>query len=175
MFRVNAHVHMPIRHSPRHQSRGLSDLLPRVGNKVDGGSQSAIRGSSADLLPDLTEPQSVGKVSGGGDEGVESFMRGLVRALRGGVSKEQVGVDDEEFFDSEGIHEASPRASSNLLVRSRRLPGRLLAEALSSMRSFLGSGRRRKFQTSHESWPTWRRCSISATARMQWVYGRVER
>ena len=124
---------------PRHQSRGLSDLLPRVGNKVDGGSRSAIRGSSADLLPDLTEPQSVGKVSGGGDEGVESFMRALVRALRGGVSKEQVGVDDDEFFDSEGFHEASPRASSNLLVRSRRLPGRLLAEALSSMRSFLGS------------------------------------
>ena len=51
-------------------------------------------------------------------------MRALVRALRGGVSKEQVGVDDDEFFDSEGFHEASPRASSNLLVRSRWLPGR---------------------------------------------------
>ena len=72
-------------------------------------------------------------------EAVESFMRALVRALRGGVSKEQVGVDDDEFFDSEVFHEASPRASSNLLVRSRRLPGRLLAEALSSMRSFFWS------------------------------------
>ena len=102
MFRVNAHVHTPIRHS-------LVINLVVLVNKVDGGSQSAIRGSSADLLPDLTEPQSVGKVSGGGDEGVEPFMRALVRALRGGVSKEQVGVDDDEFFDSEGFHEASPQ------------------------------------------------------------------
>ena len=123
----------------RRQSRGLSGRLPRVGSKVDGGSQSAIREWSSDLLPDLTETRSVGRVSGGSDEGVEPFMRALVRALRCGVSKEQVGVDDDEFFDSEGFHEASPRASSNLLVRSRRLPGRLLAEALSSMKSFLGS------------------------------------
>ena len=49
------------------------------------------------------------------------------------------GADDDDFFEPELFHEASPRAGSNLLVRSRRMPGRLLAEALSSMRCFLGS------------------------------------
>ena len=34
--RTRPHADPPL---PRHQSRGLSDLLPRVGNKVDGGSQ----------------------------------------------------------------------------------------------------------------------------------------
>ena len=158
---------------PRHQSPGLSDLLPRVGNKVDCGSQSAIRGSSADLLPDLTEPQSVGKVSGGGDEGVESFMRALVRALRGDVSKEQVGVDDDEFFDSEGFHEASPEFKPFGAIAPVTGP---LAGGSSLMHEELSwvPGRGGNFRpTTSLGLPG--DCSISATARMQWVYGRVER
>ena len=59
---------------------------------------------------------------------------------RGGVdAKRHDGADDDDFFEPELFHEACPRAGSNLLVRSRRMPGRLLAEALSSMRCFLGS------------------------------------
>ena len=122
VFRVNVHVHAPIRHS-------------LVINLVVF--QICCQGLETRSMV-VRSQQSEGRrltcsLSGEGDEGVEPFMRAR------GVSKEQVGVDDDEFFDSEGFHEASPQASSNLLVRSRRLPGRLLAEALSSMRSFLGS------------------------------------
>ena len=66
-------------------------------------------------------------------------MRTLARAFRGGIAKRHDGCDEDDFFEPELFHEAFPRAGSNLLVRSRRVPGRLLAEALSSMRCFLGS------------------------------------
>ena len=105
----------------RRQHRGLADLLPIVGRKTDRGSQSADRGSSTDLLPGVVESQSDCKSRGGGD------------------ARRHDGADDDDFFEAELFHEASPRAGSNLLVRSRRMPGRLLAQALSSMRCFLGS------------------------------------
>ena len=104
----------------RRQHRGLADLLPRVGSKTDGGSQSADRGSSTDLLPGVVESQS------------DCMSRG------GGGARRHDGADDDDFFEPELFHEASPRACSHLLVRSRRMQGRLLAEALSSMRCFLG-------------------------------------
>ena len=52
----------------------------------------------------------------------------------GGDARRHDGVDDDDFFEPELFHEASPRAGSNLLVRSRRMPGRL-----SSTRCFLES------------------------------------
>ena len=111
--RARSHGDEPL---SRRQHRGLADLLPRVGSKTDGGSQSADRGSSTDLLPGVVESQSDCKSRGGVD------------------ARRHDGAGDDDFFEPELLHEASHRADSNLLVRSSRMPGRLLAEALSSMR-----------------------------------------
>ena len=104
----------------RRQHRGLTGLLPRVQSKVDGSPQSAGRVTSSDLLPGIMESQS--------DHNSK---------CEGGLRRHD-GAGSDDFFESELFREASPRAGSNLLERSRPLPGRLLAEALSSMRSFLG-------------------------------------
>ena len=116
--RVPLHSDEPL---SRRQHRGLTDLLPRIQSKVDGSSQSAGRVTSSDLLPCTVELQTDHKFK------CEDDLR------RHDVA------DDDDFFEPELFHEASPRAGSNLLVRSRRMPGSLLAEALSSMRCFLGS------------------------------------
>ena len=92
----------------------------RIQSKVDGSSQSAGRVASSDLLPGILESQSDHKFK------CEDDLR------------RHDGAGSDDFFEPELFHEASPRAVSNLLERSCRLPGRLLAEALSSMRSFLG-------------------------------------
>ena len=104
----------------RRQHRGLTGLLPRIQSKVDGSSQSAGGVTSSDLLPGIVESVSDHKFK------CEDGLR------------RQDGAGSDEFFEPELFHEASPWAGSNLLERSRRLPGRLLAEALSSMTSFLG-------------------------------------
>ena len=39
----------------------------------------------------------------------------------------------------------------------------------------LGPGKRQKFQSSHESWPTWKQFSTNGTARTQWECERVGR
>ena len=131
----------------RRQHRGPADLLPRIGSKADGSSQTADRVTSTDVLPGVMESQSDNKFK------CEDELR------------RHDGVRSDDFFEPELFHEASPRAGSNLLVR--QLPGRLLAEALSSMRNFPGPGERQTFQTSRGSWPTWKRCSTSGTARTQ--------
>ena len=107
----------------RRQHRGLTGLLPRFQSKVDGSPQSAGRVTSSYLLPGIMESQSVHNFKG------EDRLR------------RPDGAESVDFFESEPLHEASLRAGSNLMERSRRLPGRLLAEALSSMRSFLGPRR----------------------------------
>ena len=104
----------------RRQHRGLTGLLLRIQSKVDGSPQSAGRVTSSDFLPGIMVSQSDHKFKCEGDLRCHD------------------GAGSDDFFQSELFHEASPRAGSNLLERSRRLPGRLLAEALSSMRSFLG-------------------------------------
>ena len=105
----------------RRQHRGLTDLLPRIQSKVDGSSQSAGGVTSSDLLPGIVESQSDHKSNWEDD------------------LRRHDGARSDDFFESELFHEASPPAGSNLLERSRQLSGRLLTEALSSMRSFLGS------------------------------------
>ena len=104
----------------RRQHRGLTGLLPSFQGKVDGSPQSAGRVTSSDLLPGIMESQSHHNIKG--EDG-----------LRRPDGAESVGFSESELF-----HEGSPQAGSNLMERSRRLLGRLLAEALSSMRSFLG-------------------------------------
>ena len=85
------------------------------------GSQSGDRVTSTELLPGVVESQSDCKFKCEGD------------------ARRHDGAGSDDFFEPELFHEASPRAGSNLLVRSRRMPGRLLAEALTSMRCFLGT------------------------------------
>ena len=104
----------------RRQHRGLTGLLPRFQSKVDGSPQSVGRVTSSDLLPGIIELQS--------DRNFKCEDR----------LRRPDGAESDGFFESELFHEASPRAGSNLMERSRQLPGRLLAEALSSMMSFLG-------------------------------------
>ena len=78
---------------------------------------AAGRVTSTDLLPGVVESQSDNKFK------CEDELR------------RHDGAGSDDFFEPELFHVASPRAGSNLLERSRQLPGRLLAEALSSMRS----------------------------------------
>ena len=114
----------------RRQHRGLADLLPRIHSMIDGSSQSAGQVTSSDLLRGIVESQSDHKIK------CEDDLR------------RHDGAGSDDFFESELVHEASPRAGSNLLERSRLLPGRLLAEALKSMRSFLGP--REEADVSHQ-------------------------
>ena len=76
----------------------------------------------------------------GSSDGVQHLADALIRAIRGSAPPSRsVDASGDDLNEDSLFREASSRACANLSVRARQLPGRLLAEALSNMRRFLGS------------------------------------
>ena len=106
--------------------------------------------TSTELLPGVVESQSDCKFKCEGD------------------ARRHDGASSDDFFEPELFHEASPQAGSNLYGTFTPDAGPPAGggphehEVLPWV-----PGERQKFQTSRESWPTWKRCSTNGTARTQ--------